>query len=48
MKDVKKETVTGSEIVTTNGSDASSVICETRRRAHVVLNVPQAAAIALF
>ena len=35
MKDTKKETVTGSEIVMTNGSDASSVMRETTRRAHV-------------
>jgi hypothetical protein len=48
VKDAKKEKMTGSEIVMTNGSDASSVIQETRRRAHVALNVPHIAAIALF
>jgi len=48
VKDEKKETVTESEILMTIGSDASSVLQETRRRAHVALNVPRAAAIALF
>ena len=48
VKYAKKETMTGSKIVRTNGSDASLAIQETRRRAHVTLNVPRAAAIALF